>query len=25
MYGRAGITLLRARMLSLKQLSEHTV
>jgi transposase len=25
MYGRAGIALLRARMLSLKQLSEHTV
>ena len=25
MYGRAGIGLLRARMLSLKQLSEHTV
>jgi transposase len=25
MYGRAGIALLRARMLSLKHLSEHTV
>jgi transposase len=25
MYGRAGIALLRARMLSLKQLCEHTV